>query len=279
MVKSYVPETLKETLELLDKGKYQIVAGGTDMLIQNHARSPLPINYKNDIIYISNLEELKGITEDDDFIYIGACTSLEEIMEHKLTPKLLKDTILEMASPAIRHTGTLAGNIGNASPAGDSLVTLYLLNADVQLQSLNNTRRMCIRDFITGVRKIDLKPNEIITKVIINKINFDKAEFIKVGPRRSDAISKLSFAYGITFHNNQTIDFRIAFGAVNTTVVRHPEIECQYIRKTKEELKESIEEIITAYRPFIKPIDDQRSNKAYRRQVCENLLREFILEL
>ena len=270
MVKAYVPKTLQEALELLDKSKLQIVAGGTDMLIQNHARSPLPINYKNDIIYILNLEELKGITEDDDFIYIGACTPLEEIMDHKLTPKLLKDTILEMASPAIRHTGTLAGNIGNASPAGDSLVTLYLLNADVEIKSLNNTRRMCIRDFIKGVRRIDLKPNEIITKVIINKITFDKAEFIKVGTRRSD---------GITFYNDETIDFRIAYGAVNTTVVRHPEIECLYIRKTKEELKESVEEIVEAYRPFIKPIDDQRSNQLYRKNVCENLLRKFILEL
>lgn len=279
MVKAVVPKTLKEALELLDKDNYRLVAGGTDMLIQNHNRSPLPIAYKDNIMYIANIEELLGITEDEEYIYIGACEPLESIMENKLTPKLLKETILEMASPAIRHTGTLGGNIGNASPAGDSLVPLYLMNASIEIKSLNNKRRMNIRDFIKGVRKIDLLSNEIITRIILDKITFTKAKFIKVGPRRSDAISKLSFAYGITFENNLTTDFRIAFGSVNTTVVRHPEIECLYIKKTKEDLKKSVEEIIDAYSPYIKPIDDQRSNKKYRKEVCINLLREFILEL
>ena len=279
MVESVVPRTLKEALELLDKDNYQLVAGGTDMLIQNHNRSPLPIAYKEKVMYIANLEELQGITEDEEYIYIGACEPLELIMENKLTPRLLKDTILEMASPAIRNTGTLGGNIGNASPAGDSLVPLYLMNASLEIKSLNNIRRICIRDFIKGVRKIDLSQNEIITKVILDKISFTHSKFIKVGPRRSDAISKLSFAYGITFENNLTTDFRVAFGSVNTTIVRHPEIECLYIKKTKEELKQSVEEIIKAYAPFIRPIDDQRSNKVYRKQVCINLLKDFILGL
>jgi CO/xanthine dehydrogenase FAD-binding subunit len=75
------------------------------------------------------------------------------------------------------------------------------------------------------------------------------------------------------------IDLRFAFGAVNTTVVRRAEIECQYIKKTIEELKASIDEIIDAYAPYIKPIDDQRSNKEYRTTVSKNLLRGFIEEL
>lgn len=279
MVNAYLPTSLKEVLTLIKDHRCRFVAGGTDMLIQFHSRSGLPIGFKDDVIYIAHLDELKGITEDEENIYIGAVETLEDIMHHPLTPKLLQDTILEMASPAIRHTGTLAGNIGNASPAGDGLVPLYLLNADIEVKSLENTRIIPIQHFITGVRKIDLHDDEIITRIIINKIDFDKQVFVKVGPRRSDAISKLSFAGAIRIEKDLISDLRFAFGAVNTTVVRHPEIECLYIRQSIKELTSSLPKIIEQYRPFIKPIDDQRSNKQYRETVSLNLLRDFILSL
>ncbi len=279
MVKTSIPKNLAEALSVLSKEKYRLVAGGTDMLVQNRNRATLPIKYKDNVMYIANLEELFGITEDEETIYIGACEPLEAILENDLTPKLLKETILEMASPAIRHTGTLGGNIGNASPAGDSLVPLYLLNAVIEVKSETETRRLRIQDFIQGVRKIDLADNELITKIIISKTEFTKAYFKKVGPRLSDAISKLSFAGAITFDNDIILDLRFAFGAVNITVVRRPEIECLYIRKTKEELKASVNEIVEAYSKFIRPIDDQRSNKEYRKKVSINLLKSFIEEL
>ena len=276
MVGAIVPKTLDEALMLLKNGEYQIVAGGTDMLIQNHNRSPLPIAYKKDVMYIASIEELLGVTNDDEFVYIGACEPLESLLHNEVVPVLLRETILEMASPAIRHIGTLGGNIGNASPAGDSLVPLYLLNAVVEVRSLEETRRINIREFISGVRKIDLHQDELITRIIIEKRDFTKAYFKKVGPRRSDAISKLSFAGAITLLDDMVIDLRFAFGAVNTTVVRHPEIECMYIKKTVTELKNAINQLLEEYSEFIKPIDDQRSNKIYRKQVSINLLKEFI---
>lgn len=280
MVKSVIPNALDEVLDLISKNKYRFVAGGTDMLIQHHNLKSLPIAFKDNIMYIANLKELQGITTDDDYIYIGACEPLENILESEYTPKILKDTIIEMASPAIRHTGTLGGNIGNASPAGDALVTLSLLNAVIEVRSLHETRRVTIQSFITGVRTIDLHPDEIITRIIISKTDdFDRAVFVKVGPRLSDAISKLSFAAAIKFVNGLTIDFRIAFGAVNTTVVRRPEIECQYIRLTVAELKSKIKTMQNQYSQYIKPIDDQRSNKTYRKTVSLNLLKDFIEQL
>ena len=279
MVGAIVPKTLEEALMLLENGSYQIVAGGTDMLIQNHNRSPLPIAYKKDVMYVADIPELLGVTHDEEYIYIGASEPLESLLHNEIIPKLLRETILEMASPAIRNTGTLGGNIGNASPAGDSLVSLYLLNAVVEVRSSKQTRRVNIKDFITGVRKIDLRPNELITRIIIGKTEFTKAYFKKVGPRRSDAISKLSFAGAITLQDDLVIDFRIAFGSVNVTVVRHPEIECMYIKKTLKELKASVEQLVEEYSPHIRPIDDQRSNKKYRKQVCINILKEFIEQI
>lgn len=80
----------------------------------------------------------------------------------------------------------------------------------------------------------------------------------------------------MTIKNNIVIDLRFAFGAVNVTVVRRPEIECQYINLKLKKLKASINKIVKQYEPFIKPIDDQRSSKEYRKEVSLNLLRDFI---
>ena len=276
MIKSCVPKTLSEALDLLDKENYLLVAGGTDLLVQHHNLKTLPIDFKKSVMYIGNIKELQGITEDENYIYIGSGEPLQRILDYPSIPTLLKDTIKEMASPAIRHTGTIGGNIANASPAGDTLVPLYLMNALLEIKSIDGTRKVDIKNFIKGVRKIDLKENELITKIILDKIDFTKAIFKKVGSRKSDTISKLSFAGAVTIKNNIVIDLRFAFGAVNVTVVRRPEIECQYINLKLKKVKASINKIVKQYEPFIKPIDDQRSSKEYRKEVSLNLLRDFI---
>lgn len=276
MVNSYIPLSLDECLKILSDKQVRIVAGGTDMLIQNRSHTSMPIGFKSDVVYISNIEELKKIYEDELFVYIGSVCSLETIMENELVPKLLKNTILEMASPAIRHTATLAGNIGNASPAGDSLVPLYLFDALVELRSLKGVRKVTLCDFITGVRKIDLEKDELITKVIIPKISYTNGYFKKVGPRLSDAISKLSFAGVYKLENNIVKDIRIAFGSVNVTVVRKRALEERLIGKTIVEVKKMVNEIVDWYDDYIKPIDDQRSNKEYRKNISLKLLWSFI---
>ena len=279
MVKAYVPKTLEECLKLLNDFDLKVVAGGTDVLIQNRAPSQLPIGYKKDVCYILQIDELRKIYEDDQYLYIGSAVSLEEIMDSMIVPEILRKTILEMASPAIRHTATLAGNIANASPAGDSLVTLYLLDAEVEIRSMNNLRRMKVSDFITGVRRIELAKDELISKIIIPKFEFDQAYFKKVGPRLSDAISKLAFAGAYKLEGKKITDFRVSFGAINVTVVRDLEIEKKIVSNTVEDIKKMQETIVSWYEKVMNPIDDQRSNKAYRKVVALNLLREFIENL
>ncbi len=279
MVEAIICKTLNECLVALSKKPYRIVAGGTDMLIQNRSHTSMPIGFKDDVIYVNLIEELKRIESDKDYVYIGAVVRLETILESNFTPTLLKETILEMASPAIRHTATLAGNIANASPAGDSLVSLYLLDTELEIRSLNNHRRVYLKDFITGVRKVALAKDEMITKIIIPKIAFDKAYFRKVGPRLSDAISKISFAGAYSLQNDIIVDFRMAFGAVNTTVVRNRSLEEKVIGKTIEQVKYLYPELVFWYDSSILPIDDQRSNKEYRKEVAFNLVKEFILSI
>ncbi len=274
-----IPKSLAEALEYLDKKKYKILAGGTDLLIQNRNHTSLPIGFKEDVMYVAGIEELDYIKTDEANVYIGATMTLEKLLANELTPKLLRETILEMASPAIRNTGTLAGNIGNASPAGDSLVPMYLLDAKVKLQSKSCQRIILLKDFILGPRKIDLDEKEMITEIIIPQQKFSSAYFVKVGPRLSDAISKLSFAAAYTEENGVIKDIRMSFGAVYMTVVRSRELEEKLIGKTIKEIKNMEDEIVAMYLPLIKPINDQRSNIAYRKRVSENLIRDFIAKL
>ena len=277
MVKSYIAKTLSEALEILSLDSCQIVAGGTDMMIQNRSHKGLPVGYKNDVVYVNLINELSFIREDESWIHIGATTRLEDILNHDLTPIILKKIIHEMASPAIRHTATLAGNIANASPAGDSLVGLYALDAVIKVESLNHSRMVPINDFILGVRKIDLMPNEMITAVMIPKKDFQGVFFKKVAPRLSDAISKISIVGLKTFEHGKLLDIRIALGAVYKTVVRLPAIEKKMIGLSHQDLVNQIDSIVEEYNRVIQPIDDQRSNKTYRRMVSLNLIREFII--
>lgn len=279
MVKTVIAKTLDQALNALSSDHFRIVAGGTDMLVQNRSHTGMAIGFKQPILYINLIESLSYVRADDTCVYIGANTPLETILKHDLTPHILKKIIHEMASPAIRHTGTLAGNIANASPAGDSLVALYALDASVKIQSKDNIRIVLVADFILGVRKIDLKDDEMITEIIIPKLNFSHQSFTKVAPRQSDAISKVAFVGLADLVQGRVKDIRFALGAVYMTVVRNSDIESKYKGMTSIELKENVDRVLEDYEPLIQPIDDQRSNKHYRKKVALNLIKDFIESL
>lgn len=86
------------------------------------------------LLFIAHLEELQKIYQDEEGIHIGAAAILTDMMEHELIPDILKEMIGQMASPPTRNMATIAGNICNASPAGDTLPYLYAVNAKVRLQ-------------------------------------------------------------------------------------------------------------------------------------------------
>ena len=278
-MKNIIAKNLNEALTLLNEGDYKLLAGGTDLMIQNRAWSNTLPKFKQDTLLIFNLEELKYIKQEDDFLRIGSTMTLEDLKNHELTPPLLVEALKIMASPAVRNMATIGGNIGNASPAGDSLPVLYVLNAQVVLKRIESERVVPIEEFIVGPGKKTLQKNEMITEIIIPVNNFTKTTFNKVGGRKADAISKVSFAGVAKIKNNLIQDFRVSFGAVGPTVVRKPKLEENVIGLTVEELKQNIQKVIDEYSEVVRPIDDQRSSKEYRKTVAINLLKNFILDL
>lgn len=277
-INHFIPSSIKEALDILSKHDCFILAGGTDLMVQKHKSKGLLPNFDKDVIYISNLKDLdyEFVDENGDY-HIGATTKYFQLENSKLCPQILKDIISEIASPNIRNMATLAGNIGNASPAGDALVGLYLLNAKIKLSSVNEERIIPINEFIKGVRKIDRKSDELITEIIIpNGYRNLTYYWRKVGSREAESISKLSFLGAYEIKDNKINDLRIAFGSVSTTVVRKIDFEKDYIGLETSLLPSIIDSIVSKYYTIINPITDQRSNKDYRKKVAMNLLNHFL---
>ena len=279
MVKHYIPQTLKEALEVLNAHDCYIMAGGTDLMVVKHQRSGLIPNFDKDVCYIANLEELQYIFEDEKGVHIGAGTKFSDIEENELVPEILKQIIHELASPNIRNMATMAGNIANASPAGDSIVGLYLLDAELELVNINGSRMMPIKDFIFGVRKIHRESNELIKEIFIPHHDDLNTYWRKVGSRAAESISKITFAGGYEVDNGKVKDLRMAFGSVSITCVRDRKIEEKYIGMSVEELHNHVEDVLSDMGKYVTPITDQRSTKEYRYKVAMNILKDFILTI
>ncbi len=279
MVKHVIPKNVSEALNYLYDGDYKVIAGGTDLMIQKRNSAELPPNFNSNMLYAFNLEELKYVIKEEHQLRIGSMTSLETLLHHPDVPQLLKDVIMEMASPGIRNMATLAGNIANASPAGDSLVVLYLMDAIVVLSSIYQNRYLPVEKVISGPRKTVIQSNELIKEIIIPNHDVTKTSWVKVGGRQADAISKVSFAGAITIKDDKVVDLRIALGAISKTVVRDRNIEKLYRQETIAHLKDEVNNVLSHYKDIISPIDDQRSTKDYRIKVALNLIEDFINKL
>ncbi len=276
MVSKYIPKDLKEALQILSEHECYIMAGGTDLMVVKHRSSGLLPTFDKDVIYIMGLEELNFIKKVDENIVIGATANYADILKSPIIPQLLKDIVIEIASPSLRNMATLVGNIGNASPAGDALVGLYLYDALIELTSVRGKRIMPISEFIYGVRRIHREKDELITSVIIPEQHFTNTKWKKVGSRKAETISKITFSGSYTLDKGIIKDIRLAFGSVGITVVRRPELETKYIGLSVEQLKSKIDEILSEYGNFVLPISDQRSTKDYRYKVAMNIARDFL---
>lgn len=269
-MEGYQPENLKGALEIKASKSPEILAGGTDFMLKFRKQA-------SDVLFVSHLKELRGIERENEYLIIGAATTLNELERSKEIPTIFKDIISKMAPPAIRYVATIGGNICNASPAGDTLPFLYALDTKLIIGSLHSQREVSIEDFIKGPGEIDIAKDELPLQIklplqLIEKLHsraFNVQFYRKVGTRRENALSKLSFL-GIAEISEEIKDVRIAFGAVAPTIVRSREIE--------ERIKDGAasDEILTMYSKLITPIDDQRSTTFYRKTVSLRLLKYFL---
>jgi xanthine dehydrogenase FAD-binding subunit len=278
MVRSFKPASLLEALHIRKDNDVMVYGGGSDVMIKYRSWSGTPAQFPKDVLYIGHLEELKSIDISDSEIAIGATVSYAQFLQDERIPIEYKRPIEQIGSVAIRNIGTFAGNICNASPAGDTLPMLYALNAKVIVMSTVGKREFAIENFITGPGSTCLKNDEILTHIIIPNKTYSHSYYCKVGTRKANAISKVSvFAIADVF-KHQVTDIRIAIGSCGPTVIRLKDVEAKIIGSKMSDLDLMIESVLMMVDDKIVPIDDVRSTKIYRSKVALNLIEVFLIK-
>lgn len=275
-----IPDQLETAFQLISQygSNARIVAGGTDLVLAMNEGKITPIEA---LIDISRIPELKGISIDNGFLQIGACTSLTELVKNDLVLEkapILSYAAKQVAGWQIRNLATLGGNVVNASPAADMIPPLMTLDAEVTIISSHGKRRSeNLEKFLLGYRKVDLQQGELVE-------NFRFAArpemfyiFRKVQPRRSMAIAILNLAILVNIEFNEIKDLRIAMGAVAPTAVRLHGIENKLIGMRIDQPIE--EDIFLVVSNEISPIGDFRASKKYRLNVARNLVSEQLQEI
>ncbi|MEI0446216.1 FAD binding domain-containing protein [Brachyspira intermedia] len=268
-------KNINEALDFRASNDSVIFAGGTDLMVEHLRGSNLIAKFDKPILFINDIDELKGIKEDENNIIIGALTTFDEIIKSDLTPQVLKDSASGIAGPPIRNIATIGGNICNASPSADSLPSLYAMDAVLILKSKNSQREVKIKDFITGVSKTILKNDEILTHIIIPKKDYKYSFYRKIGTRKANALSKLAIC-ALVCKENDKYRFKISFCTLGITITRDESIEEKYIVSDVNEWKNNIKSIQEAYSSIMNPRNSARSTALYRKKCALNLIEYFL---
>ncbi len=278
MYKTYhVAQSIEEALSLLLKSvdrKVRFIAGGTDLMLQLRER----IVEADMLVDISVIPEMKQISQDGSKISIGAVVSYSEMRQSDLLKKngfLLVEASKLIGATQIQNMGTIGGNIGNASPAGDILPCLYALDAEIALQSADKKRSMPLRRFITGYRQLDLQPGELISGISFEALQPGMgSSFVKFGARQAQAISIVSVAAVLQVQAGKISRVAIALGSVAPTIVRSSSAE--ELLLSEQPSPDLFEKAGEAARDDISPIDDIRGSAAFRRYITQPLVSQAL---
>ena len=269
--KVLLPSTLEEFRDQRrEHPAARIYHGGTDVLVQlNRGSLDPPV-----LICIERIQELKSLEVRGDNLYLGAGLTHSEILADQRVAThwpLLSRAVSRLGSAPIRRAGTLGGNLGTASPAGDTLPALYCLGAQVHLDSARGVRVLDLEEFITGPGDTALASGELILGVQAPKAdNWCIQHYEKVGRRTGMACSIASLAALIQFTASGIIEAaRFAWGSVGPTVIHSPAIDRLAVGHPLN--LQTLERIAQAVRQVVSPIDDQRASAEYRRCLAGNL--------
>lgn len=269
MVRYAKPQSVDEALALLSEGAWRILAGGTDFYPALGAK-PLSEN----VLDINGLSELRGVAETATHLVIGARTSWTDIIKHPLPSAFdaLKQAAREVGSIQIQNTGTVAGNICNASPAADGVPALLILDAEVEIASVAGKRHEALQDFVRGNRQTTLAAGEIVTAIRLPKTSLAGASFFyKLGARRYLVISIAMAAVRIAAGDDGRVaDAAIAVGACSAVAMRLGSLERELVGQDVG----SLADMPLAERHFadLKPIDDVRGSADYRRGAAREIV-------
>lgn len=275
----FAPTSLEEALELLRPGNVTIVAGGTDVMVQSQIGK---LQLKPVLMNIRRIAGMSGIRDEGATLRIGALTTMTELLDSALVRErlgILWQACDHFASDQLRNAGTLGGNICNASPAGDTLVPLLVLNAHVVLASKPNgnvaQRTLPLAQFFAGPGRTHCRPGELLTAIELPAPPRGFiGSFFKFGTRPALDIATISIGLGAVRDGRVLRDVRIAYGAVAPTPIRGPRTEAALEGRTLDPA--TIEAALSASAAEVHPISDVRGSGWYRSELIRNTLRRML---
>jgi CO/xanthine dehydrogenase FAD-binding subunit len=257
------PTSLSGVFDALDElpGAH-LLAGGTDLMVEvnfGHRRPPA-------VVALRRVEELRGYEVRDDEVVLRSGVTWTEV-EHDLAEVLpgLAAAARTVGSPQMRNAGTVGGNIGTASPAGDGLPVLGALDAVVVLARRDGERRLPLAEVITGVKKTAIEPGEVIREIRVPRLDGPQ-QFLKVGTRNAMVISIVVCGLAVDRAGRSV---RLGLGSVAPRPVRATAAEAfiadaiDWDRLTAP--ADAVERFGELAREAADPISDQRGTAEFRR--------------
>ncbi len=250
----------------------QVIAGGTDLILELTRRQRPTVEVLIDLTGISGLDRIEW---DDEHALIGPLVTHNQLIadpEAWSSALPLAQACREIGSPQLRNRATIVGNVVTASPANDTISALSVLDAELLLRSASATRTVPIADFHRGVRVADLHPDELVVGVRIRRLaGLRSGVFVKAGNRTAQAISVVHAAL-VLDRRTYPPAVAVALGSVAPTIVRfdHPGLAMD---------DAAIEAFAESVVDRLEPIDDVRATAAYRRTVTKTMLERGLRSL
>ena len=269
----HAPRTLLELGQLRhDKSEARLLAGSTDvgLWVTKQFRE------LGEIIYLGQVDELKTVSDDEDGLHIGAGASLDAAWGALAARwPALQEVWLRFASPPLRSTGTMGGNVANGSPIGDSAPVLIALDAEVELQKLSQTRRMKLADFYVDYMKNRLEPGEFLRAIHVPANDGWQVQAHKISKRFDSDISAVCGGFAIKMDGERIEDVRLAWGGMAAIVKRAAGAEAALRGQVWSEA--TLQAAQAALAADFAPLSDMRASREYRMQVAQNLLRRLMV--
>jgi CO/xanthine dehydrogenase FAD-binding subunit len=250
-VEVLTPRTLDEALRLkAEHPDAWPIQGGTDVMVALNFDRGRPETMLN----LNEVTELRGFARENGALRLGAGLTYAEIEHGPLRDELpaLAEASRTVGSPQIRNRGTIGGNLGTSSPAGDALPPLLVEDAQVECASVRGTRRVPLGEFVTGVKRNVLAADELIAAVWLTPSRAPQT-FMKIGPRNAMVIAVCSLAV------SAGDELRASFGSSSPRPV--------LVTSPRDEAESFAERVAAA----ATPIDDVRGTEAYRRHALRVL--------
>lgn len=277
----YEAQSVQDAVRLrLEHPQAQILAGGTDVLVQMREGK----RAGKELISIYGIDALRGVAlEEDGTIRIGSLTSFSHITKDPIIQKyinVLGEAVDMVGGPQIRNAGTIGGNTCNGVTSADSASTLFAWDAVVELTGGNGVRKLPIQDFYISAGKVDIRPDEIQTAVLIPKASYESCfgHYIKYAMRNAMDIATTGCSVNVVLSEDKKsiVRARIAYGVAGPIPLRcsHAEAAAQDRSLTEE----TAEAFSSAVLEDIHPRDSWRASKAFREHIAVELAKRGLKE-